>query len=547
MRSRAASCVVLLTASLLTSVQAYTEAPDKQPEPWAGYWWPGYDGCGDIHMWKGGSYGSPPGPIYDHDTRYFWLPESIRDSAQAWEYDTLHGHRTVHDTLDWIGHCNGITCASLIEPDPPTDCGALSQDDLEGLLAEMYMDCAAQDLIDTNLPSNIWLTLRACMGPDVQCNLSLAVDFDTADVWYYAVYGYRIDGDLIGGTLFRGEMTLYYEDHTYGVLHDSASASYRFECDAVQSSIGLLPIPSTGTWLECHGPSGLDSPPDWICAPESLVNTVLYRNPYVNDATMAGYGRLKRVIEHKTIILDDAYMDSMYVYPPPDNHPRVRRPGFADSCWATDDMTDCKYTAILWYPRLACSGSWSFYVYKTPPADGDTLDPLADVGWGIPVILNGQYWTYSQAVPPFDTWQLLGSHSFTQESAWIFVSHWDYTFPYHYFTYFDAVRLEFNEGGLEGGASSSSFALSGESQRTRVTPNPVRRTARISYVAAKPGPVEVVAYDVMGRAVLRTLQDVQHAGPQNATISLDGLPAGAYIAKVNARGEHSTCRFVVCR
>jgi len=59
--------------------------------------------------------------------------------------------------------------------------------------------------------------------------------------------------------------------------------------------------------------------------------------------------------------------------------------------------------------------------------------------------------------------------------------------------------------------------------------------------------VDVVVYDVMGRAVLRAPQDVQRAGLQTATISVAGLPAGAYIARVTAKGTDATCRFVVCR
>jgi hypothetical protein len=547
MRLEASACVVaLLALSLLTSVQAYTEAPLKQPEPWAGYWWPCHDGSDDdLHLWQGGGgiYGDTMGPIFNHDTRYFWLPESIRQSAQWWE---ITHHR---DTLPvTTGHCDGVTCASILEPDTlPHDCGALSQDDLEGLLAEIYSDCALYPRTDTNLPSDIWLVLRGWLGPAALDAKALAVDFDTADVWYFAVYGYRISGDLINDSLFHGVMTLYYERHTYGVQNDPDSAWYDFQCKVVGNTTYLCPIPGTGVWGMCHGPSDLNSPPDLVCTAESMPHDVYERNPYVCDSTLAGLDTLKRVIDHRTIILDDAYMDSMYVFPPPDSHPRVLRPGFAGSCWATDDTTRGKYTAMLWCPRLADSGSWSFYVYKTPPAEGDTLDPFADVGWGIPVIRNGQYWPFSQADPPFDGWQLLGSHTFAQESTWIFVSHWDALFAYHYFTYLDAVRLEFNEGNLEGGASSSSFALSGESQRARVMPNPVWRTACVSYVVAKPGPVEIVVYDVTGRAVQRTSRPNQRAGVQTASFSVAGLRAGTYMARVSASGEHSTCRFVVCR
>ena len=197
---------------------------------------------------------------------------------------------------------------------------------------------------------------------------------------------------------------------------------------------------------------------------------------------------------------------------------------------------------MWWYPRLACDGLWNFYVYKTPPAWGDTLDDLADAG-----IHEAWYWTYDQSVPPFDTWQLLGSHSLTPESASVFVKHWDDPYPRHYFTYFDAVRLEYVGEGGDGGASSSAVALGDVSQRVRVTPNPAGRTARISYFVPEQGRVDVVVYDVTGRAVLRAAQGIQRAGVQTATISVAGLPIGTYMARVSANGVNATCRFVVCR
>jgi hypothetical protein len=80
-----------------------------------------------------------------------------------------------------------------------------------------------------------------------------------------------------------------------------------------------------------------------------------------------------------------------------------------------------------------------------------------------------------------------------------------------------------------------------------VTPNPVRRTAHISYGVSRPGPVEIVLYDVTGRAVMRAAQGVQRAGLQNVAISVAGFPAGTYMARVSVNDVHSTCRFVVCR
>jgi len=504
------------------------------------------------HLWQGGRFGGPPGPIYNHDTRYFWRPESIRDSAQLWEYG---GHHETDPAYAWRGHCDGITCASIMEPDVlPQDCGALGQDDLEGLLAEIYGDCDLHYWTDLNAkPGDVWFYLREWLKVQpVHAPRVLAVDFDTANVHFLCGLGYRIDGDVVDDTLFRGIMTLYYEKHTHGALYDPDSAWYEFECKCLGSGVGFGPKTGTGAWCGSrYGPERYDGqrfdcPPDQVCTAESLPHTKGTRNWFVCDSTLAALDTLKRVIEHKTIILDDAYADSWYIDPPPDNHPRVRRPGFADSCWASDDVTRNKYTAIMWYPRLACTGSWSFYVYKTPPVDGDTLDPFADVGWDIPEIGNRKYWPYSQAVPPFDTWQFLGSHSLVQESVWIFVSRWDDLGRYH-FTYFDAVRLELNEGGLEGGASAATIALGDASQFIRVTPNPVRRVARISYALSTLGSAEIVVYDVTGRAVQRASQFSTRAGPQNVTIPLDGLAAGAYIVRVNACGERQTCRFVVCR
>jgi hypothetical protein len=121
MRSSLLPFIVLgLLAVFPTGTQALTEAPRKLAEPWAGYWWPCYDGDGvDFHLWEGGNYNGTPGPIYHHDTRYFWLPEAIRDSAQAWEYDLDNSHRTFSPLLLASGHCNAVTCAQIKEPAPP--------------------------------------------------------------------------------------------------------------------------------------------------------------------------------------------------------------------------------------------------------------------------------------------------------------------------------------------------------------------------------------------------------------------------------------------
>jgi hypothetical protein len=189
---------------------------------------------------------------------------------------------------------------------------------------------------------------------------------------------------------------------------------------------------------------------------------------------------------------------------------------------------------------------WNLYVYKTnPPPRDSAVDTTAE--WD----LYGDAWTggtYNQKAPPFDTWKLLYGPSYhTAGPTTLTFDDFAHEPRHHCYTYYDAFKLEYVRGGGDGGASSSTVALSDALQRVRVMPNPARRTARVSYVVPKPGRVEVVVYDVTGRAVLRTPQVDQRAGIQTATISVAGLPAGTYMARVGVNGVHTTCRFVVCR
>jgi hypothetical protein len=414
---------------------------------------------------------------------------------------------------------------------------------LEGLLAEIYSDCALYPRTYGKVkPSNMWLALRTFVGGGgLTAPKPIAVDFDTADVWYYAVYGYRIDGDLINDTTLYGVMTLYYERHTYGAQHDSASAWYDFQCRVAGNSACLWPIPGTGTWGGCHGPSGLNSPPDLVCTAESMPHRVYGRNPYVCDSTLAGLDTLMRVIKHKTIILDDAFRDSTEPVDPPSGF-WVRRPGFVDSCWAVQEPPMNPEYHMHWYPPLCSAGQWSVYAYKTPPVEGDTLNDNANV-WLMPL----GYWSFDQSQAPFDTWQLLGT-CYVDPASFLYVcadnKWWS---PWNCYTYYDAVRPEFVGGSEDGGASSAMVKLGDLAKRIRVWPSPARGRAQISYALHKAGPVDIVVYDVMGRAVLRSPQGNQRAGPQTATVSVAGLPSGTYVARVTAKGFNTTCRFVVCR
>ena len=171
------------------------------PEPWSGWWWPAYDGGPDSgpYLWQGGGgqYGDDPGPIYDLDTRYFWWQEPRRTRAQHLEYET---HRTTDPNHRSWGHCNGVSFAQALEQQPPADNGALSQDDLEGLLSELYLNCQFKDETEHNVrPSDLWLMLQWFLGPTCPESGALVVDFcrlvdaDSQDIgWNWPVCGYKV-------------------------------------------------------------------------------------------------------------------------------------------------------------------------------------------------------------------------------------------------------------------------------------------------------------------------------------------------------------------
>jgi hypothetical protein len=393
----------------------------------------------------------------------------------------------------------------------------------------------------------MWIALRLCLGTG-GLRKTMVVDFDTdtatSDVgviWDWPVYGYRIDYWTPDFIHVLGVMTLYYEDHVFEAQHAPDSAWYSFWCLYDFGSVDPGPVPWTGYWDQCSGPHGLTCPPDYAFMPTGLDS-----NPpagHVNPYLLCAYdsGVIQRVIDHKTIILDDAYADTAIVDQWPGDS-WVRRPGYADSCWAAFEVWGASQCAMRWSPRLGCDGLWNLYAWKTnPPGDPGYVDSLAHFVWGYFGFIN-------QAVAPFDTWELVsGPCSCAAGTMTLSLDDFSRDPDFSCWTYYDAFKLEWTPEGGDGGTSSSTVALGDGVQRVRVMPNPVQSNARISYTVPSRGRVHVVVYDVMGRAVLRASRDAQRAGLQNAPIYLDGLPAGAYIARVSAGAEHSTCRFVVCR
>ena len=240
MRARSAwVCAFTLAAVFVAGAQPYLWVDSGSvPEPWSGWWWPEYDGGPDSgpYLWQGGGgrYGDDPGPIYDLDTRYFWWQGPRRTRAQALEYEA---HRTTDPNHKSWGHCHGVSFAQALEAQPPADNGALSRDDLEGLLSELYCWCAFKDETEHDVgPGDLWSMLQWYLGPSAPDSGAVVVDFcrllwNGQDVgWNWPVYGYRAEYNLSGPILdyAKGVMTLFYEDHKFNTVNAPDSAKFGF-------------------------------------------------------------------------------------------------------------------------------------------------------------------------------------------------------------------------------------------------------------------------------------------------------------------------------
>ena len=80
-----------------------------------------------------------------------------------------------------------------------------------------------------------------------------------------------------------------------------------------------------------------------------------------------------------------------------------------------------------------------------------------------------------------------------------------------------------------------------------VAPNPVRGTARLTFVLSAPGPVRLALYDVRGREVAVLMEPPRPAGRHTARLDVRGLAAGVYVLRLEANGAVRTQRLVVAR
>jgi hypothetical protein len=538
-------CAIALVAAIHGLGQAEVES-GSSPEPWAGYWWPQYctsdSSCPHCpwHLWSGSlDSGDYDGPIFDLDTKYFWWPLPKRDSARDWEY--AH-HRTTGSTHD--GHCCGLASASVLEGLPPSDCGALSQFDLKGLLTELYYSSAGEDLTPYKpaLPSDIWLACQYALKPaGARPPHAYIADFDTShtECNWYAVYGYHVLYVVSGNGMAQGWLTLHIEERydTSDILSGTTTGNrpeslvYRF--DKVEMR-GDAPRPHTGEWIGDPGPEKAILPENRVV--DTFVNTCLCTT------------EIRQVIDHKTIICDDAWATGWTPHAPPGDS-WEQRPGYGGTCWAApgSHWVPPDYRVFWLSPRLR-DGLWNLYAYKTPPAPGDVVSQHTPVerSDGIPITS----W-FNQAEPPADSWKLVdGPFQWTHPSQQHYVSVWaNYdVYPLPCKVYLDALKLEWVGEEFDGETSRGSSYLTDVIGHLGVAPNPTVNVARIRYEVAKPGRIDIVVFDVAGRAVMRSSQGYRRSGLQTASLRVSDLPAGMYLARVNIEGGHAnTAKFIVQR
>jgi hypothetical protein len=78
-------------------------------------------------------------------------------------------------------------------------------------------------------------------------------------------------------------------------------------------------------------------------------------------------------------------------------------------------------------------------------------------------------------------------------------------------------------------------------------PNPFRTRTALVVRASAPGPVRVVAYDVLGREVAVLYDGVMGAEEVRVPFEADALPAGAYVVRMTGAGASRTLRLTALR
>jgi hypothetical protein len=80
-----------------------------------------------------------------------------------------------------------------------------------------------------------------------------------------------------------------------------------------------------------------------------------------------------------------------------------------------------------------------------------------------------------------------------------------------------------------------------------VYPNPFNSAATITFTLGTASPVELIAYDLLGREARRIEAGVLSAGEHRVTLNGDALPSGVYLVRLSAGSETAVTKALLLR
>ena len=103
-----------------------------------------------------------------------------------------------------------------------------------------------------------------------------------------------------------------------------------------------------------------------------------------------------------------------------------------------------------------------------------------------------------------------------------------------------------------GSADSTSFVLDGGELVMESYPNPFNPTATIRFGLPEAGYIQLTVYDIMGREIVRLVENYMEAGYQRVTWNgrtMDGreVPTGLYIARLVTPTATKTIKLVMMK
>ncbi len=81
----------------------------------------------------------------------------------------------------------------------------------------------------------------------------------------------------------------------------------------------------------------------------------------------------------------------------------------------------------------------------------------------------------------------------------------------------------------------------------RVSPNPISQHATIFYSLDQGQPVTFAIYDLLGREVFRTMDEIETAGAHTLNFDASHLQQGTYLYKLTAGGAVNQGKIVIVR